>query len=723
LWGGIECTVNRVNDSFFDQLEQNGHAMRESDLELIADLGIGTLRYPVLWERTAPDGLASADWSWPDRRLARIAELGIDPVIGLLHHGSGPRGTSLIDKSFPGDFARYARAVATRYPWVTKYTPINEPLTTARFSALYGLWYPHARSDAMFARAVVNQLRAIELAMHEIQSVNPDAILVQTEDIGRVHSTPTLIYQADFENERRWVTFDVLCGTLDSNSRMWQFLHWAGIPEWELRRLQDECSPPAILGVNHYLTSERYLDEKVDQYPSHTHGGNARHRYADVEAVRVLDSGWKGTGGALLETWNRYRRAVALTEVHAGATRDEQLRWVHDAWTGALDARCEGADVVAITAWSLFGAFNWHTLLTESGNHYEPGAFDVRSTPPRPTALAKMWNGLAASGAHEHPALQSNGWWRRDERLLYHPQRNDRRRPVRRSRNGSQRTILISGARGTLGRAFAALCEERALNFRVCHRNEFDIANAACVEKMIAETRPWAVINAAGYVRVDSAESESSVCLRENRDGPLELARVCGRYGTRLLTFSSDLVFDGLTARPYVERDAVAPLCVYGRSKAEAEQDVLRELPDALVVRTSAFFGPWDGYNFAARTIHAARTAERFTAVCDETVSPTFVPDLVHAALDLLMDGESGIWHLANVGAVSWAEFARMVLQGAGYKPSMVEECSGESLTRPARRPRYSVLGSERGLLLASLDDAIYRFCRALRSNAEEMRM
>src|SRR5690349_7416184 len=173
LWAGIECTVNRVGDCYFDQLERNGHAARESDLEMIAALGIRTVRYPVLWERCAPAGLERADWAWADARLARLGELGIKPIVGLLHHGSGPRHTSLIDPAFAGEFADYARAVAERYEWVTDYTPINEPLTTARFSGLYGHWYPHACDGLAFAQAVLNECRATVMAMRAIRRVNP----------------------------------------------------------------------------------------------------------------------------------------------------------------------------------------------------------------------------------------------------------------------------------------------------------------------------------------------------------------------------------------------------------------------------------------------------------------------------------------------------------------------------------------------------------------------
>src|SRR5438309_1047785 len=101
LWGGVECTVNRVRDRYFNQMERNGHTRRASDLELFASLGIKALRYPVLWELTMPDGPASASWTWTDERLGRLRELAIRPIVGLTHHGSGPRSTSLVDPAFP----------------------------------------------------------------------------------------------------------------------------------------------------------------------------------------------------------------------------------------------------------------------------------------------------------------------------------------------------------------------------------------------------------------------------------------------------------------------------------------------------------------------------------------------------------------------------------------------------------------------------------------------
>ena len=174
------------------------------------------------------------------------------------------------------------------------------------------------------------------------------------------------------------------------------------------------------------------------------------------------------------------------------------------------------------------------------------------------------------------------------------------------------------------------------------------------------------MINAAGYVRVDDAERDCEACFSVNTDRRGQRRDRLPAAGLPLVSYSSDLVFGGDREHPYTERDSPRPLNVYGASKAEAERRVLDVMPEALVVRTSAFFGPWDTSNFVVRALPTIRHGRRWRAAADIVVSPTYVPDLVNAALDLLLDGESGIWHLSNDGAVSWFEFARSAAEACG---------------------------------------------------------
>ncbi len=713
LWGGVECTVNRVRDEYFSQLERSGHAGRIEDLDAIAALGVRALRYPVLWERTAPEGIEHADWAWSDARLARQRELGLMPIAGLVHHGSGPRHTSLVSESFAPGLAQFAGAVARRYPWLEWYTPVNEPLTTARFSALYGVWYPHLRDERAFKDALLNQCRATVLAMQEIRRVNPQAKLVQTDDLGKTYSTPLLAYQAEFLNECRWLGWDLLCGRVTREHALWDYLTGrCGASEAELLWFAEHPCPPDIIGVNHYITSERYLDENEDNYPPPYRGGNGRHRFADIETARCLAHPTSGLKTLLAEAWQRYRLPLAVTEAHIDAPRDDQLRWLAALWRAAQGARDAGADVRAFTVWALFGSFDWNCLVRECRGYYEPGAFDVRGGRPRPTAIAGLMRELASGQVPQHAVLSAPGWWVRREDRHYCPPVTTRFSDAVPELHDSQNAapILIAGGSGTLGNAFSRICAERGLNHKLLCRADMDIADADSIARAFEAYRPWAIVNAAGYVRVDEAEDDAERCFRENTAGPQALARICERHGVRLVTFSTDLVFDGRRSEPYVEGDRVAPLNVYGRSKAEAEQRVLDENPEALVVRTSAFFGPWDQYNYIALLLRTLQAGGEFLAASDTVVSPTYVPDLVNGCLDLLIDEESGLWHLANGGALTWAELARRAAGLARVDASRLRALPSAQLGLKARRPAFSALASARAPLLPPVEDALGRY-------------
>ena len=418
LWAGLECTLNRVGNRYSDQFARSGHDRRaDADLARVAELGVRTIRYPVLWERVVREG-----WDWCDARLQALRDLGIRPVLGLVHHGSGPPSTSLVESSFAPGLAAFALEVAKRYPWVDAFTPVNEPLTTARFSGLYGHWYPHGTSDRSFVRCLLNQCRAVSLSMLAIRRVTPHAELVQTEDLGRVSAPPHLHYQADFENERRWLSWDLLAGRVTPRHRLWRYLRKSGATEVELGEFFDAPCVPDVLGVNHYITSERYLDDRTEYYPEGACAGNGREAYADTEAVRVLADGVAGPEAILREAWERYELPVAVTEAHLGCDCPlEQVRWLAEVYGAASRLRAGGADFRAVTAWSLFGAFDWDSLVTQENGSYEPGAFDVRHDPPAETPLAGLIRDLAAGRPPSHAALESPGWWHRPERLSVPP--------------------------------------------------------------------------------------------------------------------------------------------------------------------------------------------------------------------------------------------------------------------------------------------------------------
>jgi dTDP-4-dehydrorhamnose reductase len=239
-----------------------------------------------------------------------------------------------------------------------------------------------------------------------------------------------------------------------------------------------------------------------------------------------------------------------------------------------------------------------------------------------------------------------------------------------------------------------------------------DVTDSAAVHRVFADVRPWAVINAAGYVRVDDAERDEERCRRENVEGVVHLAAAAAAHDARFLTFSSDLVFDGRCERPYVEGDLLSPLNAYGRSKADAERALVQLGVDALIVRTAAFFGPWDPHNTVTRALSALLRGERVMLPGDAVVSPTYVPDLVDASLDLLIDWEQGVWHLVNAGVVSWFDLVCRAADRVGIPTALLDSCDTADLRLEAPRPLFSALGSERGAVMPPLDSALDRYAR-----------
>ncbi len=403
LWGGIECSHVHLWDRTVDQLDLTGHGDRPGDLDLVAGLGLNVLRYPLLRDRIAPGLIADADWSWPDERLRLLGHHGIRPVVTLQHHGTRHLDTDLRDDRFASDLADYAGAVARRYPWLRDYTPVNEPLTTARFSCLYGHWFPHVQSQHSFLRAVVVQVKATILCMQRVREVNREARLIYTGELGWTQSTPALRYQADFENERRWLALDLLCGRVLPGHPFYDQLLAAGLSEADLGWLEENHCPPDVLGCDYYPTSERVLDERLQLYPQWSHGGNDFEAYADVHAALAEDFRPLGLEQTLLIAWERYGLKLAITEVHLNGPAHARVAWLEHALGVARNLGARGVPIEAVCAWALFGTQDWDSLLTEDNGFYEPGAFDVRGGQPVPTALADTIRRMTRDAAEAVP--------------------------------------------------------------------------------------------------------------------------------------------------------------------------------------------------------------------------------------------------------------------------------------------------------------------------------
>jgi dTDP-4-dehydrorhamnose reductase len=415
VWAGPECSWLHVGEWRCDQVALTGHDRRPEDLDALAGLGVRAVRYPVLWGRTE-DPREATDWAWAEARLGRLAQLGVRPIVGLLHHGFGPEDADPLDPGWPAAFGRYAAEVARRFPAVTEFLPVNEPLTTARFAGLYGWWPPYGRDHDTFVRLVLAQAEAHVAAARAIRTVNPDARILVNEDLGRTVGGPGCEAAARRDTERRWWTFDLLNGRVHPGHALWQAAKALPRGRRILDGLRLDPDVPDVLGIDYYVTSDRYLDGRLDAFPPHSHGGDGSMRYADVELVRVAGQEIAGFDRCIGETWARYGRPLALTEVHLAGEPDDQVAWWAEAMDAAEGAVARGVPVLGVTAWAAFGAFDWSSVLRHPVGSYASGCFDERGFGAlEVTALGRAVRAAASGQRVGAP----RGWWRHPERVIY----------------------------------------------------------------------------------------------------------------------------------------------------------------------------------------------------------------------------------------------------------------------------------------------------------------
>ena len=556
--------------------------------------------------------------------------------------------------------------------------------------------------------------------MKAIREVNPNARLVQTDDLGFTHATPAMAEQMEFENHRRWITWDLLCGRVVPSHPLWSRIASYGLDD-RMRSIADDPCAPDVIGANYYAASERLIDQRSDAYPGMV-GQDGPGNYANADAVRSIARPLIGREALLRECWERYRIPIGVTETHNVGTRDEQMRWILETWRGCEQLRQDGVQIESVTAWALLGSFDWKTLGVEKAGRYEVGVFDIGGGEPRSTGLAPLLKALAAG--QEPPAnlaFASPGWWRRETRFDHDTEGREIKQVEDLVPAGGYpaqpappilpvRPLLITGLTGTLGRAFDHACALRGIPYVMTERATLQLEHRASIEQAIRDIRPYAIINAAGWSSIERAELDPRGCFEANSTGAHNLALAAKRAGIQLVTFSSDMVFDGRKDGRYCEWDEPSPLNVYGRSKAEAERRVLASGAQALVVRTATFFSPHDARNFAARALRELARGRPVAAAGDLFMSPTYVPDLVDATLDLLIDGETGLWHLSNPTCCSWAEFVRALAEQAGFDAEQVQAVPASELGWHAPRPTRVPLGSARGALLSELAPALGRF-------------
>jgi dTDP-4-dehydrorhamnose reductase len=194
-----------------------------------------------------------------------------------------------------------------------------------------------------------------------------------------------------------------------------------GISERELAFFMENPCIPDIAGFNYYITSERYLDKNLKNYPEHLWGGNHRHKYVDTEAVRVKHNGGGGLELLLQEAWERFKIPIAITEAFMSCPEEEeQVRWLSEVCSHVSNALSNGVDLRAVTFWALFGEFSWNKLVTSMDGEYESGAFDVSEKFPRETMTAEFIRSMTATGRFDAEWLREHGWWKKEDRYHLH---------------------------------------------------------------------------------------------------------------------------------------------------------------------------------------------------------------------------------------------------------------------------------------------------------------
>jgi dTDP-4-dehydrorhamnose reductase len=253
--------------------------------------------------------------------------------------------------------------------------------------------------------------------------------------------------------------------------------------------------------------------------------------------------------------------------------------------------------------------------------------------------------------------------------------------------------ILVFGAGGMLGRDVVRAAESANHEVVALPRAEMDITDARAVAACVGRAAPAAVVNCAAYTNVDGAEAEESEALRVNADGARNVASAAAEAGAVVLYLSTDYVFDGSKAEPYVESDEPRPLSAYGRSKLAGEAETVAANPRHYVVRSSWLFGT-GGRNFVETMLSLAREQGRAVVVRDQVGSPTYTGHLAAGLVRLLDTSTFGLHHMAGAGQCSWYEFALEIFEQAGVECHVLS-CTTEEFQRPAPRPAHAVLATE----------------------------
>ena len=271
--------------------------------------------------------------------------------------------------------------------------------------------------------------------------------------------------------------------------------------------------------------------------------------------------------------------------------------------------------------------------------------------------------------------------------------------------------LLVTGAGGMLGRAVVEAAQRLGHSVVACTRAQCDVTDADATRQAVAAARPSAVINCAAYTDVDGAETDRRGAEAVNASGAGHVAAAAAAVGAMIVHVSTDYVFDGSKREPWLESDPVGPLGVYGETKLAGEEAVMAADRAHAIARTAWLYGA-GGKNFVDTMLTLGAQRDEVSVVTDQIGCPTWTGQLAPALVELAeRPAETGIHHIAAAGSCSWNEFALEIFERAGIDCRVLPATSAQ-FVRPARRPAYSVLGTERRnpLALAPWQDGLAQY-------------
>ena len=278
--------------------------------------------------------------------------------------------------------------------------------------------------------------------------------------------------------------------------------------------------------------------------------------------------------------------------------------------------------------------------------------------------------------------------------------------------------VLVTGYAGQLGYEVVRLLESRGVSCKGVDMADFNLTDAAAVLDYVQRFAPDVIVHCAAYTNVDKAETEPEVCAAVNGMGTLYMVRAALSVGAKLVYISTDYVFSGTGDRPFEIDDPYGPKNVYGVSKVQGEDAVRSLMTRYYILRTSWVFGK-NGKNFVRTMLRLGAEKKELRVVCDQIGSPTYAKDLARVICDMIPTEKYGIYHVRNEGYISWADFAKMIMDKAGLPCRIVPVPSSEYESL-ARRPLNSRLSGKKLQTagfepMPSVADALDRYLAELR--------